>query len=222
MRAWCVLSFAVAFISIMTHNYKDTYGRAPQEESNCIGFTSAHAPSAGIARTGRHPPAPRGGDRSPLSRQRVLRSERSGAGQVRDAAKRPAGGTFGGGGGSGLWSVPPGLLCHSGVVPARGPAGAAAAQARTEAASQAQRRSDGGPGPGRYRRPEGCSRARNWRRFWRSALASRRIRGVSCGGCFRICGRRKKNFADRRSRKAGRHCSTACSTNCFALRSSAL
>ena len=58
--------------------------------------------------------------------------------------------------------------------------------------------------PRRYRRPEGCSRARNWRRFWPGALASRRIRGVSCAGCFRICGKRKKNFADRRSRKAGR------------------
>src|SRR5438552_2862904 len=104
----------------MTHNYKYTYDRASQEGSSCIGFTSTHAPSAGIARTERHPPAPRGGDRSALSRQRVLRSERLGAGQVRDAAKRPAGGTFGGGGGSGFWSVPPGLLRHSRVVPARG------------------------------------------------------------------------------------------------------
>src|SRR5579862_6289381 len=132
----------------MAHNYKYKYGRASQEGSTCIGFTSTHAPPAGIARTGGHPPAPRGGERSPLSRQRVLRSERPGAGQVRDAAKRPARGTFGGGGGSSFRSVPSGLLCHSGVVPARGIAGAAAAQARTEAASQAQRRSDGRPDPG--------------------------------------------------------------------------
>src|SRR5580658_2682386 len=140
--------FQLLLPGMMTHNDKYTYGRAPQEGSTCFGFTSTHAPSAGIARTERHPPAPRGGDRSPLSRQRILRSERPGAGQVRDAAKRPAGGTFRSGGCSGLWSVPPGILCHSGVVPARGTAGAAAAQARTEAASQAQRRRDGGAGPG--------------------------------------------------------------------------
>src|ERR1700722_8231554 len=147
-NAWCVLIFQLLLENIVARNYKYIYGRASQEGSNRIGFTSTHAPSAGIARTGRHPPAPRGGDRSPLSRQRVLRPERPGAGQVRDAAKRSAGGTFSSRGGAGLRSVPPGILCNSGVVPARGPAGVAAAQARTEAASQAQRRSDGGPGPG--------------------------------------------------------------------------
>ena len=45
----------------------------------------------------------------------------------------------------------------------------------------------------------------NWLRFWRSALASRRILGASCDDCFRICGGRKKNSDDRRKRKARRH-----------------
>ena len=47
-------------------------------------------------------------------------------------------------------------------------------------------------------------------------LVSRRIRGASCGGCFRICGGRKKNFDDRRSPQSSwTPPSTACSTNCF-------
>src|SRR6266536_1866925 len=131
--------FPLALPIIVVHNYTDTNGNR---------FTSARTTSAGLERTGRHPPAPTGCDRSSLSRQRVLRSERPGAGQVRDAAQCPERGPCGGGGGPGLWPVPPGVLCHSGVVPARGLAGAAAAQARAEAAPQAQRRSAGCPVPG--------------------------------------------------------------------------
>src|ERR1700688_4045212 len=71
--------FTVAFSSVMAHNYKYT------DDS---GFTSARASSAGPEHTGGHPPAPPGCKRSSFSRQRILRSERSGAGQVRDAAQR--------------------------------------------------------------------------------------------------------------------------------------
>src|SRR5215470_17930206 len=64
--------FTVAFSSEMTHNYTDT------DDSR---FTSARASSAGPEHTGCHPPAPPGCERSSFSRQRILRSERSGAGK---------------------------------------------------------------------------------------------------------------------------------------------
>src|ERR1700680_2255168 len=147
--------FTVAFSSVIAHNYKYT------DDS---GFTSARASSAGPEHTGRHPPAPPGCERSSFSRQRILRSERSGAGQVRDAAQRRAGGPSSGGSGPSLWPVPPGLLCHSGVVQSRRPARVGAAQARAKAAPQAQRRSDGRP-------------ARGYRRGWTDAQK----RGVSGG-----------------------------------------
>src|ERR1700738_3839079 len=89
--------FMVAFSSARAHNYKDT---------NDSEFTSARASAAGPEHTGRHSPAPPGCERSSFSRQRILRSERSGAGQVRDAAQRRAGGPSSGGGGPRLWAAP--------------------------------------------------------------------------------------------------------------------
>lgn len=128
----------LALPSVIAHNYRDIDGE---------GFTPTRAPAASLERPGCHPSAPRGCYRSSLSRQHVLRSKRPDAGQVRDAAQRAEGGACGSGGGSSLWPVSSGLLCHSGVIPARGPAGAVAAQARAKAAPQAHRRSDGCPAP---------------------------------------------------------------------------
>jgi hypothetical protein len=69
---------------------------------------------------------------------------------------RREGGSSSGGGGPSLWPVPPGLLCHAGVVQARRSARVGAAQARAKAAPQAQRRSDG-------------RLARGYRRGWTDA-----------------------------------------------------
>ena len=136
----------VDFCSIITHNCKDTH--SPSGEADGKEFTPRQAPSASLRSTGCHPPAPPSGDRSSVSRQRLLRSERPGAGQVRDVAQRSEGGARSGGGGRSLWLVSPGLLRHARVVRARGTAGAGAAEARAEAATQAQRRSacDAGSG----------------------------------------------------------------------------
>ena len=128
--------FSVALIGTLSHNYRDINGHQ---------FPPACTPSASLERTGRQPPSSRGCKRSSLSRQRILRSERFGAGQVRDAAQRPEGGSCGCGGCPSLWYVAPGFLCHSSIVPARGSARIAATQARTKTAPQAQRRSDGCP-----------------------------------------------------------------------------
>ena len=128
--------FPIAFAGILAHNYKDIHGHR---------FTPACTPSASLERTGRQPSSSRGCNRSSLSRKRILRSERFGASQIRDAAQRPEGRPCGGGGGPSLWSIPAGLLCHSSIVPARRPAGITATQARAETTPQAQRRSDGRP-----------------------------------------------------------------------------
>src|SRR5579863_2255927 len=143
-RAVCVrlAIFSVALAEIISHNYKDKHDH---------GFTPACTPSAISERGGRQTSSSGDRYRSSLSRQRVLRPERFGAGQVRDAAQRSEGRSCGGRGGPGLWSVPPGLLCHSSIVPARGSAGIAATQARAETTRQAQRRSDGCPRRG-YKR----------------------------------------------------------------------
>ena len=131
--------FPLAFVSMLAHNYRYIHG---------YGLTPAHAPSEGAERRGCQPSAPGSCHRSSLSRQRVLRSERRRTGQIRNAAQRPGGWPCGGGGGPSLWLVPPGLLCHSSIVPARRPPGTIAAQARTQASAQAQRRSDGRPDRG--------------------------------------------------------------------------
>ncbi len=115
---------AIAFSGVWTQNYKYTDGKA---------YESACTPSTGPDRSGRQPSPPRGCHRSPLSRQRVLRSKRCGPGQVRDVAKRSEGRSSGGGSRSVLWPLPARLLCHTGGVPARRPSGTAAAQARAEA-----------------------------------------------------------------------------------------
>ena len=70
--------FSVALVDILSHNYKDNGHR----------LTPACTPSASLEHTGRQPPSSRGCNRSSLWRQCILRSERFGAGQVRDAAQR--------------------------------------------------------------------------------------------------------------------------------------
>jgi hypothetical protein len=145
----CLCCFLLDSLSESAHNYKDTEEtRISFGEPDGNGFKSEQTPTGGLEGSGCHAPAPPGGDRSPVSRQRILRSERPSASQVRDAAQRPKGGTCGGGGGRSLWRVAAGLLCDARVVQARGSAGPAAAQARAEAAPQAQRRSACGLGSG--------------------------------------------------------------------------
>src|SRR5437879_160515 len=110
------------------YNYKYISG----DLNGLTPFTPTQAPSAGLKRTGRRPPAPPGGDRSVVPQQCLLRSERSGAGEVRDAAQRPGRGASSCRRGRGLRPVPPGVLRHAGPVRARRLAGSVAAQARTE------------------------------------------------------------------------------------------
>lgn len=73
----------------------------PKSEKYLTAITSGRAVSRPYMHKGPPTHTLEGRDRSALSRERVFRSERSRAGQVRDAAKRPAGGSAGGGGSSG-------------------------------------------------------------------------------------------------------------------------
>src|SRR5215469_1292167 len=136
-QEYCVCGpyFPVALFYVLAHNCKDIHGHR---------FTPACTPSASLERTGCQPSSSRGCNRCSLSRQCILRSERFGSGQIRDAAQRPEGRSCGCGGCPSLWYVAPGFLCHSSTVPARGSARIAATQARTETAPQAQRRGVGG------------------------------------------------------------------------------
>src|SRR5450755_85600 len=79
------------YLSSVEHNDEDTGGTVPPRKLDGIRLGSAYAPSAGLAGTRRGPPPPTGCDRSTLSRQRVLRPERSGTDQVRDATQRREG-----------------------------------------------------------------------------------------------------------------------------------
>src|SRR5215831_10006954 len=123
-------------------NYQDTLAIRASRRPDGIRFTSTGAAPAGLAGTRRLPPPPSGRDRSALSRQCVLRSERSGPGQVRDAPQRREGGARRGGCGRGLWIVPAGLLRDLGAVQTRRSARPVTAQTRAEAPAQAYR---GGP-----------------------------------------------------------------------------
>lgn len=172
--------FPVALAGIVSHNYKDTHGHR---------FTPACTPSASLERTGRQPPSSRSSSRSSLSRQRILRPERFGTGQIRDAAQRPEGRPCGGGCGPSLWSVAPGLLCHPSGFPTRRPAWTVTAQARAETAPQAQRRSDGCPRRGHtrgwtdaQRRGVGGAFARSVRRRGASAQYPAAAAALSASG----------------------------------------
>jgi hypothetical protein len=129
------------------YNYEDISGGL----NGLTPFTPTQAPSADLERTGCHPPAPASGDRSIVPRQRLLRSERSGAGEIRDAPQCPGRGASGGGCSRDLWPVPSCVLRHPGTIQGWRLAGSVAAQAWTEATAQAQRRDARCAGAGRPR-----------------------------------------------------------------------
>src|SRR5215468_2697602 len=87
--------------SHMEYNCKDTYS-TPSGRQDGFRLTSACASPARLAGPRRHPPSTAGCDGPVVSRQHVLRSERSGPDQVRDAAQRREGGTRRGGCGIGF------------------------------------------------------------------------------------------------------------------------
>src|SRR5579862_1771645 len=131
-----VPQFSLAFPSNREHNYKDSNGHR---------LTSARTPSESSERARGCPSASRHRDRSSLSRQRVLRSERLAPGQVRDAAQRPERRARGRGGCASFWRFPPCVLRHPGIVRARRPTRTLSSQARAERSAQARRRSCGLP-----------------------------------------------------------------------------
>ena len=135
-QSFILMTFSLDIQKDIVYNYQDSR----EDGNDPTPFTPTHAPSAGLDRARRRPPPPRDRDRSLVPRQPLLRSERSGSGEVRDAAQCPGRKASGGGGCRDLWVVPPGVLRHSRAVPARRFAGPVAAQAWTEAAAQAQRR----------------------------------------------------------------------------------
>jgi hypothetical protein len=111
---------------------------------------------------GLSPSSSRFGRRSPVPRQRLLRSQRLAPGQIRDAAQRAGRGTPGRRSGRCVRLLATGLLRRSNRVCSRGLAGVAATQAGAETAAQIDRRSPrdtGGGGTGGRHDAE-CRRTR--------------------------------------------------------------
>ncbi|MGY3619210.1 hypothetical protein ACVJGD_005406 [Bradyrhizobium sp. USDA 10063] len=154
-------------------NYKDTWAIRASRRPDGSRFTSTGAAPTGLAGPRRLQSPPSGRDRSALSRQCVLRSERSGPGQVRDAPQRREGGTRRGGCGRVLWTVPAGLLRDLGAVQTRRSARPVTPQARAEAPAQAYR---GGP----CRAGAGGARGRTHARRCRVGRTPRRTLWHSC------------------------------------------
>src|SRR5258708_34518298 len=90
-------------------NYKDIRRTVRLRKQDGIRLTSANAPAAGLADARRAEPPPAGRDLSALSRHPVLRPERSGTGEVREATQRREGRARCGGF-SGVFSTLPALL----------------------------------------------------------------------------------------------------------------
>jgi len=170
----------------MVHNYKDITATTSTEMPDGSRFAPACAPPAGLRGSRRRASTSRGGDGSALPRQRILRPERPGPGQIRDAAQRGERRACGGGGGGSLWVVSARLLRDARLVQPRGPTWAFASQARTEAPTQAHGGKPCRPGAGRARGRTYAKRRGVGRVCWPNAAASAPIPAASCDDCFRI------------------------------------
>src|SRR3989442_3196015 len=133
------------------HNYIYTHGRSPRPHPE-----APRPPSDGHAQSAARP-----GDRRVIRRQRLLRSARPPAGEVRNAAPRPQRRRHGESGGTALRVLASVLLSRARGVHARRPGRAGAAEART--ATRAQALAEGRRIPGadnRRRSGSGLSRRR--------------------------------------------------------------
>jgi hypothetical protein len=125
-------------------------------------LASRHATPSGPDGGGRGPSSSGFGRRSPVPRQRLLRSQRPAPGQIRDAAQRAGRGTPGRRSGRCVRLLATGLLRCANRVCSRWLAGPAATQAGSETAAQIDRRSPrdtGGGGTG-GRHDAQCRRTR--------------------------------------------------------------
>lgn len=125
-------------------------------------LASRHTTPSGPHCGGRSPSSSRFGRRSPVPRQRLLRSQRPAPGQIRDAAQRAGRSTPGRRSGRCVRLLATGLLRRSNRVCPRGLAGTAATQAGAKTAAQIDRRSPrdtGGGGTG-GRHDAQCRRTR--------------------------------------------------------------
>lgn len=104
-------------------------------------FASRHATPSGSDCGGCGPSSSSCSRRSPVPRQRLLRSQRPAPGQIRDAAQRAGRGTPGRRSGRCVRLLATGFLCRTNRVCSRGLARPAAAQAGAETAAQIDRRS---------------------------------------------------------------------------------
>ena len=125
-------------------------------------LAARYATPSGSDRGGRSPSSSRFGRRSPVPRQRLLRSQRLAPGQIRDAAQRAGRSTPGRRSGRRVRLLATGLLRRSNRVCPRGLAGTAATQAGAQTAAQIERRSprDTGGGGAGGRHDAECRRTR--------------------------------------------------------------
>lgn len=140
-------------LRVLMYIFRKTLGSPPSpgNRHEISLLASRYATPSGADCGGRSPSSSRFGRRSPVPRQRVLRSQRLAPGQIRDAAQRAGRSTPGRRSGRCVRLLATGLLRRSNRVCSRGLAGPAATQAGAETAAQIDRRSprdtgDGGTG----------------------------------------------------------------------------
>ena len=159
----CLLKLCLTLRVIM-YIFRKTQGSPPSpgNRHELSLLASRHATPSGSDCGGCSPSSSRFGRRSPVPRQRLLRSQRLAPGQVRDAAQRAGRGTPCRRSGRCVRLLATGLLRRSNRVYSRGLAGPAATQAGAETAAQIDRRSPrdtGGGGTGGRHDAE-CRRTR--------------------------------------------------------------
>lgn len=163
VRMRCILKLCLTSC-VVRYIFTKTSG-SPPSQGNRHGLSllaSRHATPSGSDCGGLSPSSSRFGRRSPVPRQRLLRSQRLAPGQIRDAAQRAGRGTPSRRSGRCVRLLATGLLRRSNRVCSRGLAGPAASQARSKTAAQIDRRSPrdtGGCGTG-GRHDAQCRRAR--------------------------------------------------------------
>jgi hypothetical protein len=163
LKIRCLLKLCLTLCG-MRYIFTKTSG-SPPSPGNRHGLSllaSRHATPSGSDCGGRSPSSSGFGRRSPVPRQRILRSQRLAPGQIRNAAQRAGRGTPCRRSGRRVRLLAPGLLRRSNRVCSRGLAGTAATQAGAETAAQIDGRSPrdiGGSGT-RGRHDAECRRTR--------------------------------------------------------------
>jgi hypothetical protein len=159
----CFLKICLT-LCVGMHIFRKTSGSPPSpgNRHELSLLASRHTTPSGPDCGRRSPSSSSFGRRSPVPRQRLLRSQRLAPGQVRDAAQRAGWGTPCRRSGRCVWLLATGLLRRSNCVCSRGLAGPAASQAGSKTAAQIDRRSprDTGRGGTAGRHDAQCRRPR--------------------------------------------------------------